>query len=66
LKIAYASSQSVNPSDHENIAGADEIQKGSKFRPPSTGCPGDFFLSDHLASGFLQFGHLDGEVLVGG
>ena len=60
------SRQSVNPSDHENVAGADEIQKGAKLRPSLAGCSGDFFLSDHLASGFLQLGHLDGEVLVGG
>jgi hypothetical protein len=66
LKVAYAPRQSINPSDHEDVAGTDEIQKGSKLRPTLAGCPSDFFLSDHLASGFLQFGHLDGEVLVGG
>jgi hypothetical protein len=66
LKVAYAPRQSVNPSDHEDVAGTDEIQKGSKFRPAIAGCPGDSFLPDNLASGFLQFGHLDGEVLVGG
>ena len=66
LKVAYAPRQSVNPSDHEHVAGADEVQKGPKFPPPLSSCPADFFLSDHLASGFLQFGHLDGEVLIGG
>jgi hypothetical protein len=51
---------------HENVVGADKIQKGAKFPLAIAGCPGDFFLSDHLASGFRQLGHLDGEVLVGG
>ncbi len=66
LKVAYAPRQTVNPGDHEDVAGADKIQKGSKFGPTMAGCSGEFFLSDHLASGFLQLGHLDGEVLVGG
>jgi len=64
LEVLQRAREAVDAGDHQRVAGLHEVEQHLQLGPPVAAGAGRRLGADHLATGRLEGGALDGEVLV--